>query len=101
MKNTARLYRDLQQKNPRALAYFKLLKKRYEQGKQAEAILNALKAIHEEQPALSAGFPPQAPCVYGSPVVGALPGGYLTPNGRVLTQQAVSQLVAACYAAAR
>jgi hypothetical protein len=87
MSNTKALYQALRQGNPNAVAYYEKLKERIEDGKRAQLIMNAIQAVHTEHQASRAS-------------IGALPGVCITPNGRVLTPQALSQLVAACYAAA-
>lgn len=87
MSNTKALYQALRQADPRAVAYYEDLKRRIEDGKRAQLIMNAIQAVHAEHKA-------------SRPSIGALPGGCITPNGRLLTPQALSQLVAACYAAA-
>lgn len=85
--NTKKLYQALRQADPRAVAYYEKLKERIEDGKRAQLIMNAIQAVHAEHQASRAS-------------IGALPGGFVTPNGRVMTPQVLSQLVAACYAAA-
>jgi hypothetical protein len=101
LTNTERLYVDIYEKRPKAIAYYRNLQRRYEDGKRAEKVLAALQALHERAKAMEANFTVEGGC-FGEPQVsGLLPGGHVTPNGRLLTPEAVSQLVAACYAAAR
>ncbi len=82
--NAEVIYRKIRSGDPQAVNYYLNLKKRIADGKRAEMVMAAIRAVHEAQKA------PQ-------PEIGAV--GYLTPSGHVLTAQAVSQLAAACYAA--
>lgn len=89
MTNTEKLYRRIRNKDPQAIAYYQDLKRRYEDGKRAELVLNALQALHEQQKMVAAS-------------IGALPSaGCTTPSGHYLSQEALSKLVTACYAACR
>ena len=117
MSHTRAIYQAIRAGDPKAVAYYRELKVRIEDGKKAELILAAIQAVHEEHKASVSGYaPPYQPLVDcmergdmfslmraqrnqgPHAMVGA--EGHITPNGYLLTQGALSQLVSACYAAA-
>ena len=86
--NMEALYRALRRAEPGAVAYYEGLKKKIEDGKRAELVVRGLQALHHQYTFQAGAY------------IGADSSPHVTPNGRLLTKEAMSQLVAACYAAA-
>lgn len=88
MRNTNRIYDAIRRGDPKAVEFYQTMKQRVLDGERAKMVVGAIQFVHEQR---KAGMLPMRTSV------GAAypPGSYLTPNGKVLTPDVISQLVAA------
>lgn len=83
MSNAERIYDRIRSGDPYARSYYLNLKRRIADGRRAEIVHTAIGAVHERRKNMKARL------YFGADYP---PGSYLTPNGKILTPDAIAQL---------